>query len=483
MRFRVAAARAAGACMALAAAAHAAPAPLPPQSDQALGREIFSELVGIRSTHDAGSTAIAHAIEQRLLAAGFTRDEVVFLAPPEHPSKGNLIVRLHGRSRTRPVLFLGHLDVVDARPEDWSLDPFKLTERDGWFYGRGAIDMKDGDAALVAALIRLRRTGYVPRRDLIVALTADEEAGGDANGPAFLLQRHRGLIDAGYAINLDGGGGDLVHGRRVDVQIGTSEKTYATWTLEATGPGGHGSLPGPDNPIVRLAEGLGRLAHYPFPVMVTATTRASFERKAELDPGPQSADLRALAQRPPDPQAAARLSAIPYWNAQLRTTCVPTLIAGGHAENALPQRARATIQCRLMPGDAVSHVEEQLAAALADPQLQLHLDAPPIVSPESAPTPAILALAGRVTHSMWPGVVLVPTMATGFSDDRQTRNAGIPSYDLSGVFMEVDENRAHGRDERVGVREFLESLEYTFRLMKAAGDDTSIGSGTSGSGS
>jgi acetylornithine deacetylase/succinyl-diaminopimelate desuccinylase-like protein len=444
----------------------AQPGPLPPAADQSLARDILRELVEINTTHEHGSTQAAEAIQRRLLAAGFPAADVVVIAPPEHPTKGNIVVRYHGSGSGKPVLFIGHLDVVEALPADWSVDPFKLTEKDGWFYGRGSIDMKDGDAAMLDTLIRLKREGFVPERDLIVAFTADEEAGGNANGPAFLLKDHRDLIDAGLVINLDGGGGDYKNGQRFAFQIGTSEKTYVTYTLETTSPGGHGSLPGPDNAIYRLADGLGRLETFRFPVMLTATTRASFQKYADLDPGPESADMRAVAKQPFDPAAAERLSRIIRLNAQLRTTCVATLISGGHAENALPQRAKATIQCRMMPGDTAEQVQAALTAVLNDAKISVTLDAPPIVSPESPPTLQITAKVMRVVHSMWPGVPLVPTMATGFSDDRQTRNAGMVSYDLSGVWADVNENRAHGRDERIGVQEFDESVEYTYRLMK-----------------
>jgi acetylornithine deacetylase/succinyl-diaminopimelate desuccinylase-like protein len=444
----------------------AAPGPLPPKDDQELGRAIFKELVEIKTTHDVGTTVAARAIEQHLLKAGFPAKDVVFVAPSDHPNKGNVVVRYRGKRRGPAVLFLGHLDVVEAKPEDWSVDPFKLTEKDGWFYGRGAIDMKEGDAAMLEALIRLEREHFKPQRDIIVAFTADEEAGGDSNGPAFLLREHRDLIQAGLVVNLDGGGGDYKNGQRQMFELGTSEKTYVTYTLETTGPGGHGSLPGPDNPIYRLADGLGRLETYRFPVMMTDTTRASFAKLADLDPGPLSADMRAVAQNPPDLTAADRLSKVVRFNAELRTTCVATLISGGHAENALPQRARATIQCRMMPGDSALNVQTAITTTLNDPKITVTQDAPPIVSPESPPTPQIMKKVERVVHSMWPGVPVVPTMATGFSDDRQTRNAGMPSYDLSGVWIDGEENRAHGRDERVGVREFDESLEYTYRLMK-----------------
>ena len=453
-------------------------APLPPAADQELARDIFKTLVEINTTHALGSTQAAKAIQGWLLAAGYSPDDVVLLAPPDHPTKGNVVVHMHGAAKRatgaasrdlKPVLFLGHLDVVEAKPEDWSVDPFKFTEKDGFFYGRGTIDMKDGDAALVESLIRLKRERYVPERDLIVAFTADEEAGGDANGPAFLLAAHRELIDAGIAINLDGGGGELKNDVALKFDLGTSEKTYVTYTLETTSPGGHGSLPGPDNAIYRLSRGLGRIETYRFPVMLTATTRSGFSQLAALQPGPESVDMIAVAGSPTDLAAAERLSQNVYFNALLRTTCVATLITGGHAENALPQRARSTMQCRMMPGDSSDNVRAILVTTLNDPKISVTLDAPPIVSPESPPTPKIMEKIGAVAHSMWPKVPLVPTMATGFSDDRQTRNAGIDSYDVSGVWMDSDENRAHGRDERVSVQSFDESVEFTYRLMKAMG--------------
>src|SRR3954465_11848078 len=372
----------------------ATPGPLPPKADQDLARDILKELVDINTTHDHGSTAAAQLMQQQLLAAGFSAEDVVLIAPSDKPLKSNLVVRYRAREPgTRPVLFLGHLDVVEARKEDWSTDPFQLTEKDGWYYGRGTEDMKDGIAAMMETLLRLRREHYVPSRDIIVAFTADEEAGGDANGPAFLLKEHRDLIDAAVAVNLDGGGGSLKNGERLFYDIGTSEKVYVTYTLETTSPGGHGSLPGPDNAIYRLADGLSRLEKYPFPLLTTATTRASFEKLAALETGPAHDDRLAVARATPDADAAQRLSQNVKLNAQLRTTCVATLISGGHAENALPQRAKATIQCRMMPNDSAERVQSALATALNDPKISVTLDAPPIVSPESQPTPQILKKA------------------------------------------------------------------------------------------
>jgi acetylornithine deacetylase/succinyl-diaminopimelate desuccinylase-like protein len=447
-----------------------AAAPLPPAADQQLARDMLKTLVEINTTHAHGSTEAAKAIQGWLLTAGFPPSDVSLLAPDGHPTKGNIVVRYRGKHSAKPVLFLGHLDVVEAKPEDWSVDPFVLTEADGWFFGRGTMDMKNGDAALAESLIRLKRERFVPDRDVIVAFTADEEAGGDSNGPAFLLENHRDLIDADMAINLDGGGGNLKNGARFYFEVGTSEKTYVTYTLETTSAGGHGSLPGPDNAIYRLGRGLGRLEAFKFPVMLTATTRASFDQLATVDPGPASADMKAVAAPQPDLAAAERLSQNVRLNALLRTTCVVTLISGGHAENALPQRARATVQCRMMPGDSEAHVQALLGGTLDDPAIRVTLDAPPIVSPESPPTPRIMEKIAALAHSMWPGVPIIPTMATGFSDDRQTRNAGIPSYDVSGLWQDVDENRAHGRDERVGVRAFDESVEFTYRLIKSMGN-------------
>ena len=441
--------------------------PLPPPADQQLARDMLKSLVEINTTHAHGSTEAAKAIQGWLLSAGFPAGDVVLLAPSDHPTKGNVVVRYRGKHSSDPVLFLGHLDVVEAKPEDWSVDPFKLTQQEEWFYGRGTIDMKDGDAALVESLIRLKREKFTPDRDVIVAFTADEEAGGDANGPAFLLKEHRGLIDAGLVVNLDGGGGNTKNGDRQFFEVGTSEKTYVTFTLETTSPGGHGSLPGPDNAIYGLAAGLGRLAAFRFPVTLTATTRTSFDKLGALESGSIATDMHAVAQSPPDLAAAERLSQNVRLNAQLRTTCVATLISGGHAENALPQRAKATIQCRMLPADSVDNVQNLLVAALADPVIHVTLDAPPIVSPESPPTPQIMKKVALLAHSMWPNVPIIPTMATGFSDDRQTRNAGMVSYDISGVWQDVDENRAHGRDERIGIQAFDESVEFTYRLLKA----------------
>ena len=443
-----------------------------PAADIALGRDIFKQLIEIDTTHAKGSSEAAHALEARLLAAGYDPADVAFLAPADHPSKGNLVVRLRGRGKGKPVLFIGHLDVVDARREDWSVEPFKFTERDGQFYGRGAVDMKDGDAALAESLIRLKREKFTPERDIVVAFTADEEAGGDANGPAWLLAEHRDLVEAALVLNFDDGGGGLRDGKRHGFHVGTSEKVYATFTVEATGPGGHGSLPGADNPIYRVADGLSRLEAYRFPVMLSDTTRDFYTKMAALDPqGANSADMRAVAQTVPDLAAADRLSRSPSDNALLRTTCVATLISGGHAENALPQRARATIQCRMLPEDRIEAVQARIAAALADTKLTLTLDAPPIQAPASPLDAAVGGKIRAVIREVWGEQPLISDLSTGFSDARHFRAAGMPTFGVSGIWMDEDENRAHGRDERVPAASFDESLEYSYRLMKSFAAD------------
>jgi acetylornithine deacetylase/succinyl-diaminopimelate desuccinylase-like protein len=446
-----------------------APAPLPPPQDQALARDILRQLVEIDTTYDKGTTLAAQAVAQRLLAAGFAPSDVQVLTPAAYPTKTNVVVRFHGSGKARPVLFIGHLDVVNARPEEWSVDPFKLTEKDGYFYGRGSFDMKDEDAAVLAGLIRLKREGYVPDRDIIAAFTADEEAGsGDTDGVRWLVAEHRDLIDAAVVINPDSGTGDLDHGRRLDLNFQTSEKTYVTYTATVNNPGGHSSLPEPDNAIYRLSEGLVRLSKAPFPARVTPTTAAYFRQMAATQTGRVRADMLSVAGGPgPGFEAAAeRLSQVIEYGAQLRTTCVATLLSAGEAENALPQRAQATIQCRVLPGETVEGTEAALAQRFADPQVKLAVVYTPAPNPESPLDPAVMKAVSAVSESMWPGVPLFPLMSVGASDSIYTRAGGMPSYGVNGTFSEMSDNRAHARDERVGVTAFYEDVEFTYRLMK-----------------
>jgi acetylornithine deacetylase/succinyl-diaminopimelate desuccinylase-like protein len=445
--------------------AHAQGAALTPE--QQLARDIFRELIEINTTEPQGTTKAAQAMAARLKAAGFPEEDVRVLGPNER--KQNLVARLRGRGAAKPILLLAHLDVVEAKKEDWStdLDPFKFTERDGYFYGRGTSDIKEEAADLLANMIRLKREGFRPDRDIILALTADEEGGPD-NGVDWLLKNHRDLIEAGYAINTDAGGGQIERGRHVRNAVQTSEKVYLSFALEVKNKGGHSSLPTKDNAIYRLAEGLARLARFDFPVRLNDTTRAFFARMASGESGRTAADMRAVAGGTPDASAAARLSAAsPYYNALLRTTCVATQLQAGHAENALPQTARATVNCRLLPEDTAEEVGRTLVRVLDDPQIAVSQIAPAKPSPASPLTPELFGAVGRVTEGMWPGVYVVPVMETGASDSVYLRQAGVPSYGVSGMFFDVEDVRAHGRDERVGVREYFEGVEFMYRLLKA----------------
>lgn len=432
--------------------------------DQQLARDIFRELVEINTTDSSGdNTRAAEAMAARLRSAGFSVDEVRVLAPA--PRKGNLVARMRGTGRGRPILLLAHLDVVEARREDWSVDPFTFLEQDGYFYGRGTADDKYMAAMFMANLIRLKREGFQPDRDIIVALTSDEE-GGDHNGVRWLLETHRELIDADFCIN-EGGDGVSTGGRRLYQDVQSAEKVYQSFRLESKNPGGHSSLPSRDNAIYHLAAALVRLSQFDFPVEVNPVTRRYFERTAGLETGDTSRDMRAVAANPPDLAAAARLSAArPFFNAQLRTTCVATLLEGGHAENALPQTARATVNCRMMPGSDPAKVQQALERTIGDDKVTVTALGQARPSAPSALRPDVVGAIEQLTARMWPGVVAIPTMSTGATDGLALRNAGIPTYGVSGVFFEANENRSHGRDERVGVADFFAGLEFQYLLTK-----------------
>ncbi|WP_304164296.1 M20/M25/M40 family metallo-hydrolase [Phenylobacterium aquaticum] len=461
------------AALMLASAAQAAPAakpaPLPPAANQALARDILKELIAINTVHDHGTLVAAQAVLARLKAAGFSDADAQLLVMPEHPNQGQVVVRLRAKgSKAKPVLWMGHLDVVEAKPEDWTVPPFALTEREGWWYGRGVQDMKGEDAIVLAALIRLKQEGFVPDRDLIFAFTSDEESG-DANGVEWLVQKHRDLIDAGLVINPDGGGGATRDGHALYYGIQTSEKVFVTFQIEATNKGGHSSIPEPDNAIYRLAQALGKIAAYSFPVETTPTTRGDFLVAAQQASGQTAADLKAVAQTPPDLAAAARLSAVPERNARLRTTCVATGLSGGHAENALPQRARAIIQCRMMPVDSQAQVMAKLTEVIADPKIAVTVFTPSNPAPDSPLDPALAAKLTAVIHAEWPGVTVAPHMDLGASDSIYTRGVGIPSYAMAAIWYDADDNRAHGRDERIAESAFYEGLQFQYGLIKALG--------------
>jgi acetylornithine deacetylase/succinyl-diaminopimelate desuccinylase-like protein len=434
-------------------------------ASQQLARAIFKELIEINTTDSTGDTTkAAEAVASRLRAAGFPEADVQVLAPV--PRKGNLVARLRGTGAHKPILMIAHLDVVEARREDWSFDPFVFLERDGYFYGRGTADIKSGAAVLAAGLIRLKQEGFVPDRDLILALTADEE-GGTANGVDWLVRTHRDLIDAEYCLNVDGGGGEISKGIRIANELQTSEKVYLSFRLETKNTGGHSSLPVKDNAIYHLSAGLVRLGQYDFPARLNDTTRAFFSRMAAVEKGSVAADMKAASLSTPDQAAIARLSAgSPYYNALVRTTCVATRVEGGHADNALPQMARAVVNCRLLPDESPATVLDTLVRVLADPAIVVTPMAEPKPSPASPLQPAIVAAVERVTTEIWPGVPVVPIMSTGATDGLTLRRAGMPVYGVSGLFDDIDDVRAHGKDERMGVREFFDGLEFMYRLMK-----------------
>ncbi len=362
---------------------------LPPPAQRQLAREIFAELIAINTTVDSGATRAAEALAKRLIAGGFPAEDVHLVGPKPH--KQNLVVRLRGRGKAEPVLFLSHLDVVEARREDWTVEPFVLTEREGYFYGRGTSDIKDEVADLIANLLRLKAERYVPRRDIIVALTDDEE-GGEDNGAAWLLEHRPELIRAAYVINTDAGGGQMQEDRRLRNPVQTSEKIYATYFLEVTGPGGHSSLPPPpqENAIYTLARGLDRLAAFRFPIRLNESTRSFFTRMADQEGGQLAADLRAVSSGSPDSATLERLARLPLYNSAMRNTCVATMLDAGHAENALPQRARATIQCRLLPGESPAGVRDTLVRVVADTQVRVTLDGDPQPSPPSPLSPEVM---------------------------------------------------------------------------------------------
>jgi acetylornithine deacetylase/succinyl-diaminopimelate desuccinylase-like protein len=434
-----------------------------PPAEDALAREIFEELIEINTTDSIGdNTKAAEAMARRLRDAGFPEDDVRVLGP--HPRKGNLVARLRGSGKREPILLLAHIDVVEALPSDWSFDPFTFLEKDGYFYGRGTSDDKAMAAIWIANLIRMKRESRVPDRDVIVALTADEE-GGSHNGVQWLLANHRDLIDAAYCLN-EGGGGQMKDGKKLSNSVQLSEKLFQSFSLEATNPGGHSSRPRKDNAIYQLSSALVKISQHEFPVELDEITSAYFEKMAAIENGETSSDMLAVARRS-DLGAAARLSKSPYYNAVLRTTCVATQLQGGHAENALPQTARATVNCRVFPGSDPKDVQAALESVVSDDAVKMSPVQPASPSLPSPLLPEVMGPIERITEEMWPGVPVVPTMSTGATDGLYLRNAGIPTFGVSGIFGDVDDARAHGKDERLLVSSFYEGREFLYRLVAA----------------
>jgi acetylornithine deacetylase/succinyl-diaminopimelate desuccinylase-like protein len=445
---------------------------------QALGRDILRELIETNTTYSEGSTTkAAELLAARFRAAGFPPADVQIVGPDtgRDAKDRNLVVRYRGGGKRKPILLIGHLDVVEARRADWVLDPFTLTERDGHFYGRGTLDMKNGAASWVAALLRMKQEGIVPAGDYILALTAGEEGGGGYNGIQWLLANRRDLLDVEYVLNPDAGGGELHDGKPIALDVQAAEKVFHSVHLTVRNPGGHSSLPTKDNAINRLAAALGRVAAYDFPMKTNAVTRAYFARTAALNRGPLAAEMRAVSAAPtPDRAAAARLAArSAFYNAMLRTTCITTLIEGGHAVNALPQRAQATVNCRILPGEDPAAVERTIRRVVADTAVVVTPADTAVPSPPSPLPKALEATIGAVAASIWGPLPIVPNMETGATDGLFLRNAGMPVYGVSGLFVDPNipaDVRAHGLDERIGVKAFYDQLEFTYRLLKAIGE-------------
>ncbi len=434
-------------------------------SDEAFAEELLAELVAINTAPSGGNDmrlAVA-LLAQHLKNAGFDDDELFVLGETE--ALQNLVVRYKSRAPLRePLLMMAHMDVVEALPEDWNYAPFEMTEDDGYYYGRGIIDNKAGVATLIANLIRLRKEGFEPDRDLIVMLTADEESTGDA--VQWLLNEHRELVDAEFALNTDGGPLLLVDGEPAALMLQTGEKIYASFTLEATDPGGHSSRPQRDSAISRLARALVDLEAYEFPIDLNETTAAFFRSWSVV--APQDAPIFAeVLSENPDPELLDKLLDEHYYNAIARTTCVATQLSGGHAENALPQTARAVVNCRYLPQSDIETVVNVLRNIVSPYDVTVTRIGTPTPSPPSPLNPHIVEPISRLAQSMWPNIAIIPEMSTGATDGAFVRNAGIPVYTVSAIANDPNDLRAHGQDERIGVQAFRDSTDYWYLLIKA----------------
>lgn len=429
-----------------------------------LARSIFKELIEINTQGSNGSTLeAARAMAARLKTAGFPDSDVVVIE--NAPKKGNLVARLRGRSMgKKPILLLSHIDVVEAKPEDWTLPPYQFIEKDGTFYGRGVADDKDEGAIGLTNLIRLKAEGFVPDRDIVVALTTDEE-GGSANGVDYILKNHPKLFDVEYAFNEGGGGRMTGEGKYVSHDVQASEKKFQMFTLEATNPGGHSSVPVKDNAITELAKALVKVGAFDFPVHLNEVTRAYFSRLAQTVEPDLGAAMKAVVANPNNADAAARVSRDPRYNSQMRTTCVATMLDGGHAPNALPQRARGHVNCRILPDEDPQSIRETLARVIASDKVKVLMEGQARNSPPSPLTQDLMGEVERVTKDMWPGIPVIPTMSTGATDGVYLRSTGIPTYGISGLFY--GETFSHGMNERIPVKAFYEGLEFMYRLVKS----------------
>ncbi len=440
------------------------PAQVTPAQDRQLAHDIYKEFVEIRSGFSTGATTpVAAAAAARLRAAGFPESDI-FLGGAK-PTKFNLVVRYHGSGARKPLLLLAHTDVVEAKREDWSMDPFVFNEKDGYFYGRGTGDDKAQAAVWIANLIRMKHDNFHPDRDIIVALTADEEGGGPFNGVDWLLKNHKDLIDADFALNEGGWGEQDAAGKKVSNDLQVSEKYVINFNFEVRNKGGHSSMPVPDNAIYHLAAALDKLAHFGFPLKTNEVTAAYFTQMAKLQTGPIATDLTGAANG--SKAAMQRVAAAqPAWNSTLRTTCVATMLGGGHALNALPQLATASVNCRVLPEDSPAYVLKTLTDLIADPEIKitsLENNSGGVPSPMR---PDILSAVRKATTEEFPGTPVLPIMVVGATDGKYLRDAGIPCYGIQGFFFGPDDIRFHGRDERMPIQSFYEGQAFLYDLVK-----------------
>ena len=463
-----------GAVAAIAIAATAAHAQTA-SPDQAAFRDLYKELVETNTTYSAGScTLAAERMAARLKAAGFPETDLHLLVPPDHPKDGNLVAVYPGKDpKAKAVLMLAHIDVVEAKREDWVRDPFKLVEEGGYFYGRGASDDKAQAAIWVDSLIRYRHEGFKPRRTIKMALTCGEEGGGQVNGASWLAQTQRELIDAEFALNEGAGGAFDAAGKRVAHNVQAGEKTSVGFKLEVTNPGGHSSRPVPDNAIYHLIRALDRISQYEFPVQLNEATRGYFTKMSKIVGGETGAAMTAIVANPQDKAAYTTLSKDPSMHAILGTTCVATRLDAGHANNALPQRATAIVNCRIFPGVPVEEVQQTLVKVAADPAVaitwpsdgrsRVETGAPPL-------TPQVMGPIEKLSAQMWPGVPVVPLLLAAGTDAKPLIAAGIPTYGVSGIFYEPDLGHIHGLNERIGVTSLYEGRDFLYRLVKIYAD-------------
>jgi len=445
-------------------------APAPASADETAFRALYKQLVEINTTLSVGNcTEAAEAMRARLIAAGIPKADTQVLTPPNRPKDGDLLAVLHGSdAKAKPMLLLAHIDVVEAKRADWTRDPFKLVEENGWFYARGASDDKAMASVFTDSLIRYRQEGFKPRRDIKLALTCGEETPDTFNGVHWLLQTRPEALGAAFALN-EGAGGELdANGKPVALQVQAGEKIYQDFQLDAEDVGGHSSRPTHSNPILRLSNGLARIGAYNFPIQLNDVTRAYFKAEIELQSPQIGADMRAILATPPDEAAVQRLWAInPGWNGVMRTTCVPTQIEGGHAPNALPQHVHANVNCRILPNTPVDEVRKQLVQVMGEEKISIKpvgeigtATAPPPLSPQ------IMEPVRKVADRIWPGVAIVPLMSAGATDGRFLNAAGIPTYGLSGMFHDAEGSHAHGLNERIRVKSLLDGRKFLYEVVK-----------------